>query len=1067
TNASININNESNTFRIMGTIDIAEPAGGATLYVNDTSKYINWTSNGTVTPVNITYSVNNGGTWTIINGSVTAQAGENSYQWTPIPDRKNESSCLVKIIHNITGMLDVNDTTAAFSILPVINVTKPTSGQNVYAGSTNATINWTYTGTQMSSVDIYFVNDTGQWQLLPSGGGVSAGSGGNGSFTWNPAPSYKKTNTQVRVWDNATNNVTNTSALFNIVGNVRVTAPDGGQNWPVGSSQFITWWRDSITLVNIYFSTDGGTSWNTLQTNYNTTGTTQWPWDIPNDTEVSNNFYVKVEDVDNPNATNDTSNASSGIMSVFDIIAPENSTTHYLVAGGSYDINWSYQPTSVANKTANAILQYSTDGGGNWSDIPGANITTNDGLFTWNNINGTVLSKQAKVRVIQSDNYNASNESENVFDLRGNLTVDAPTNGDNLTVATSADINWTRVGNVSTLKVEYSYDGGSSWKTLGTTINASNQTWDWDINASENTTVIGKIKLTDEDNTNTTSTSIGNFSLKGNIHVDKPDGGEVLTYTGTGTTDINWSYNGTMENVIIYYSNNSGATWTTIDTVEAVNKTYDWTIPNNISGNLSVKLADQDDPTVNDTSNSTFGIKGSLFVNYPNSSSGNWTVGGAQYVNWTPTGNYTEDIVIEYHNGTGWNTLGTQAPGINGQLQSFALPQNVPDDITTSCKARVKTNETNSSININNESNTYRIIGTLDISAPQGGATLYVNDTSKYINWTSNGTVTPVNITYSVNNGGTWNIINGSVTAAAGENSYQWTPIPDRKNESSCLVKIIHNITGMLDVNDTTAAFSILPVINVTKPTSGQNLFAGSDNATVNWTYTGTQLANVDILLYNNTSQWQYITTTSVGSGGNGSYTWPVFPEFKRTNRQIKVRDNVTQNVTNDSSLFNVVGRLIITQPNESVSWWRVGDTRSIDWTQSALGNVVHIQYANTTGGSWYNVTDDLQNASNGTYSWNIPDTLSVSNNFSIKLSDSTNPSVTYSASPELDIVAKFNITAPENGDVVRAGTNYDVTWNNTSSVGVSNVILEYSTAGAGGSWTNLINESDPNAVTL
>ncbi|MCK5160513.1 MAG: hypothetical protein KAQ99_02955, partial [Candidatus Aureabacteria bacterium] len=394
-NSSINVNNESNTYRIMGTVDITVPSSGNILYVNDTTKYINWSSNGSITPIDILYSVNNGVTWYDIERDYSpANPGTgdtHNYSWTPIPDRKNESSCIIKIIHNITGMGDVNDTSDTFSVLPVISVTKPETGDYVYAGSTNKTINWTYTGTKISTVDIYFKNDTGLWELLPSGGGVSVGSGGDGSFTWSPAPSYKKTNSQIRVWGNTTNNVSNTSDLFDIVGSLAVTAPNGGQNWAVGSSPLITWSRDSVTLVNISYSTDGGGSWADLQNNFDTSSITQWQWNIPNETNVSNNFYVKIVDAQDADATNDTSDSNSSVMSSFDVTDPEE-TTDFIIAGDSCDITWGYQPVSAANKSDNIILRYSTDGGGSWNDIPGANTTPNDGGFTWNNINGTVLS---------------------------------------------------------------------------------------------------------------------------------------------------------------------------------------------------------------------------------------------------------------------------------------------------------------------------------------------------------------------------------------------------------------------------------------------------------------------------------------------------------------------------------------------------------------------------------------------------------------------------------------------------------------------------------------------------
>ncbi|PIV39134.1 MAG: hypothetical protein COS29_04215, partial [Candidatus Omnitrophica bacterium CG02_land_8_20_14_3_00__42_8] len=157
----------------------------------------------------------------------------------------------------------------------------------------------------------------------------------------------------------------------------------------------------------------------------------------------------------------------------------------------------------------------------------------------------------------------------------------------------------------------------------------------------------------------------GFFSVTGSFTVNAPNATDiVLTYDGSSTYEIKWDVYGGVPNATLKYSTTGTAPanhTNTITTVAAVNESYNWTIPDRIGSNLSVMVMDADNPAVNDTSNNPFAIKGNITVNYPNSSSGNWTVGQAQYVNWTPTGNYTTNVIIEYHNGTGWNTLGTQA----------------------------------------------------------------------------------------------------------------------------------------------------------------------------------------------------------------------------------------------------------------------------------------------------------------------------------------------------------------------------------------------------------------------
>jgi hypothetical protein len=1054
-NSSINVNNESNTFRIIGTLSIGEPASGNTLYVNDTSKYINWTTNGSVTPIDMIYSVNNGGGWYDIerNYAVSGGTGEHSYNWNPIPDRRNESSCVIKIMHNMTGMSDINNTSATFSILPVINVTKPQPPTNVYAGSTNATINWTYTGQKMTNVDIFFINSTGQWQFIKT---TSVGSTGNGSTTWTPAPSYKKANSQIKVWNNETNNVSNTSGLFDIVGSIGVTAPNGGQNWPVGTSQLIAWTRDSVSIVNIYFSVDSGLTWIPIRSDYDTTGTTQFEWNISNDTKVTNGLYAKVEDKDAPIATNATSAAASAILSVFDITSPEN-TSDYVVAGGSKDITWNLTPTGT-NASTSVILQYTTNGGGSWSDIPGANTTSNDGCFTWSSICGTVLSNQTRVRVIQSDNYNSSNESEHNFELRGNLIVNYPNNTANRTVNNPMPINWTRVGNISTVKIDYSYNGGTSWKTIDTNINASNQTYTWNIDPDENTTVIGKIKITDTNNPNTYNISPGNFSIKGTLNVDAPDGGEVLVYNGTSNASINWTKQGTMENVSIYYSTNSGSSWSFINNTTAPSLKYNWTIPNNITGNLLVRVQDQDDPTVNDTSNGTFGIKGSILLTYPNGG-GNWTVGSADYVNWTPTGNYSTNVIIEYYNGTGWNTLGDASPGNTTETRSFALPSNVPDDIAVSAKARVRTNETNASINVNDDSNsTFRIRGILHVDVPNTATTWYV-DQDKTINWTATGNVTPVLIQYSTNGtGGPWYNINGSYNATSGVNSYPWK-VESRKNDSTCYVRVTHNISGMEDITDMSdTAFTIFPQITVTEPANNSSHVVENATTPIQWSYTGSNISSVDIYYRQNaSSSWEGIDY-DVDIDEHDTYIWPSVPVLRTTSAQVRVYDNATHAVYGTSNPFNIIGWLNLTAPNMATEKWIIlTNSSQVTWQSQAVPTVKIYYSLNGSGGSWVYST-----SASGVSSANFSVPENCTNNASIMITDSSNEGVTYDISENnFTFKEDFHITSPKDHIELVCGELTDITWTRMSANALPKVKLEFYN---GASWS-LIDDNASNSA--
>ncbi|MCK5161223.1 MAG: hypothetical protein KAQ99_06570, partial [Candidatus Aureabacteria bacterium] len=747
-NSSINVNNESNTFRIIGTIDVTDPNTAVTLYVNDTTKYINWSTNGTVTPVDIIYSVNSGVTWYDIERNYTvSSAGEQSYNesaWNPIPDRKNESSCLVKIIHNMTGMSDINDTSdTAFTMFPVINVTKPEAGDSLYAGSDNATVNWTYTGTKIANVDILLYNNTSEWEFITT---VSVGSEGSGNYTWPSFPEFKRTNRQIRLRDNVTQNVSDDSALFDIAARLVLSYPNASvAYWKTGTTgNAINWDYSALGSgsVHIQYSNDSGANWYNVTDNLQDAANGTYSWDIPGALPISNDFSIKVSDFSNPAVTNSTS-PEFDMVANFNITTPEDGDVVY--ANSTYDVTWD---NSSSIGVANVILEYSTSGtGGSWTNLinesdPNA-VTANDGSYTWLDINDSVLGSNCYVKVRDPNNVNGTNMSNTSFRIRGIINVTNPQDGQSKEINEYYDVNWTVDGAVSTVKVEYSPDDGSSWATLSGIETATNLTYNWSIvPATEVTNNQGRVRVTDNDDAGCYNLSGGFFSITGSFAVLTPNAtGIVMNHTGSEQYEVTWDVFGGVPTAQVRYSTTgvSGTYDNIIANVTATNESYNWTVPDEIGANLSIMVRDYDNPAVNDTSNNPFAIKGSIQVDYPNAASGNWTVNEVQYVNWTPTGNYTADVDIWYSNdsGTSWNYLGSQSPGINGNAQSFALPANVPDDITTTAQAQVSTNESNSSINVNGTYGTFRIMGTVDVVVPASGSVLYVNDTTKYINWTS------------------------------------------------------------------------------------------------------------------------------------------------------------------------------------------------------------------------------------------------------------------------------------------------------------------------------------------
>jgi hypothetical protein len=59
---------------------------------------------------------------------------------------------------------------------------------------------------------------------------------------------------------------------------ITITSPNGGEFWPAGSTQNITWTTDSsaVTHVKLEYSIDGGSSWNLITAATANTGSYSW-----------------------------------------------------------------------------------------------------------------------------------------------------------------------------------------------------------------------------------------------------------------------------------------------------------------------------------------------------------------------------------------------------------------------------------------------------------------------------------------------------------------------------------------------------------------------------------------------------------------------------------------------------------------------------------------------------------------------------------------------------------------------------------------------------------------------
>ncbi len=230
------------------------------------------------------------------------------------------------------------------------------------------------------------------------------------------------------------------------------------------------------------------------------------------------------------------------------------------------------------------------------------------------------------------------------------------------------------------------------------------------------------------------------------------------------------------------------------------------------------------------------------------------------------------------------------------------------------------------------QSDLFRIVGanTINITSPIGGEVWYYTATYD-IEWTR-GPATianPVDLHYSVDNGGSWTEITSGIPIDPG--SYAWT-IPN-EDSSQCLVRIRQSGTGLQGVSP--QVFSIMsPTFTVTYPRGGEYLYYG-ESETITWTYTAGVTGNVDIdySLTGPTGPWYQITTNQPNTG---SYSFWDIPRENASTVRLRISEVGGVSTPGISAADFTLKAPLAPQPYRPLNWGSLSSI-STSMTLSAL----------------------------------------------------------------------------------------------------------------------------------
>ncbi|MDD5282128.1 MAG: hypothetical protein PHF69_05475 [Candidatus Omnitrophica bacterium] len=459
-----------------------------------------------------------------------------------------------------------------------------------------------------------------------------------------------------------------------------------------------------------------------------------------------------------------------------------------------------------------------------------------------------------------------------------------------------------------------------------------------------------------------------------------------------------------------------------------------------------------------------------------------WAIGSSNTIEWSTQGAISNNFKIEYFAGNTWTTIYEE--GVSGSASvtkaagahwyeddwsySWTVPQaaNLPDS-----GAVIRVTNSDNSI-VTGVSEEFEIATAyIKITSPTEGIT-WVRTETNNITWEGQGeSGTRFSIQYSdTANAITTELYNGSIERTLSEGkwlySYPWVLSAELEPTDTAAI-IITNLDDS-GIADTSAIFSVNASgkLEITAPVAGDKWVIGA-KYTIKWTSDGQSLSSSSIrITYTADGVAETLITNSTSNTGSKDFTCP---STALSNVKVHLYQ-INGDVTAESGVFSFVAvpslQFVSPVANDN---WVASFTKEIKWSGvgGGLTQMLVIKYS-TDGGSTYpntifNYTTDSYEekissvvsgtVTNYTLAWPVP--INYSNNVKIKIEDMGIMRLVSGSYVPLSVVSgKFSITAPfatiaqpAGGEGWIAGTEHDIIWSETGSLG-KDIKISYSVDG-------------------
>jgi hypothetical protein len=1058
----VNSQGLSPAIKIQSILNITQPENGEVLAAGD-SYDITWTTSGTTTNARLDYATNGGGTggdWSVIPGAENL-ANTGTYSWSvPATQATLSDTAKVRVV-DLADPTNWDESVNTFKVKSALTLTSPTNGTENWTVGTTQAVRWNLVG-YMATVKLQYSVDGGAYVQIPGATGIDAATGAAG-WVWT-IPDNISSQVRVKIVNEADSSVSDVSNNdFTIQGQLvfNPAQPQTGDAiWRVGDVKALTWVKTgTIPNVKVEYSLDG-TNYLPISGADNLAGTT-FNWTVPDIIDPA--ILVRVSNV---NAVKPTLPAVSGNIEVKGKLVINAPVLNDLwQVDNTYSVRWT--PTGTMGTVK---LEYSTDGfgaavfpiigplGESAAALP-AGASGAQQSFVWkvpNNISDTVT-----VRVANNADGAVLADSA-LMKIAGGLKLTAPNGGTSqfFEVDGNTPITWELRGTVTTVDLEYSRDDFIADIQPVATVPAANLSYTWTVPNAISTTVTVRIK----DN-NATAFTIGdksdqNFEIRGKVDINTPLGGEVWLIGSTQT--IQWTKHGTIPAVKVEYSTNGSTYQLALDAgglpaASVAGTSFVWKMPDSkVINGATVKVTNLSDPAKVFTVSPTFTIRGGFAWSYPNASGQVFKVGATEVLNWSTFGTIpTVDIKYSTNNGFSYPNFVLDAASspadniVNSGTFNWVIPDAVSKDVFIRIEDSTDPDASAVTLKI-------KIADTIYVDQPDGTNRWGVG-TTRPILWHTDGSIANLKIEYSVNDGVSWidPPVSSSIIASLGVKNWL---IPNNVSPT-VKIRVSDVITDSGTAPVVSPVFKIVGSFSFNAPTTGVvwPVTLGdiaNPQQTISWSTQG-NVGTVN-LRYSTTggAPWTFIAGPLVDGGVGGSYLWNV-PDNISTTMTVRVEDDADNETYKISDAFTVRGDLQITSPvgnavAASAEKWGVADVKAITWKRNGSIADVYLSYStNGAAGPWLPILNPQTGLApipnSGSFAWTLPDNMSTSAR--VKIDNVSGPAVITQSPENFKIMARFDVTNPDGGEILTAGQNYAFTWNKWGTNAL-NVKIEFAADG-------------------